>query len=321
MIDYLTLKHTADGMPTWDSLLPVMLQEAAQRQSWQSGALKKATLDQINLPEELRKQVYDNGRNVAMNRASFALSDLRAAGLLSSPKRSVYKITELGKKMAKTYGLDLNKMVVHQLPQYAQHRAKVTGKADQASFDQPMPIIGNALTRRNIAEWFDEQREQTKDELLARMAKINHYRFEELMVHLFAVMGYKGDNGQIMVTKRSKDGGIDGVLSQDPLGVQRVYIQVKHYRPSNIVEQHAIMEFGTAMKIKHASQGVFITTSSFSRGAKETAEKLGIILVDGDQLTDLMLEYHTGINVKRSYELYSLDADFFAQYEELDEQN
>lgn len=319
MIDYSKLKHTADGMPTWDSLLPVMLQEATRRESWKAGALKKATLDLLNLPTELRKQVYDNGRNVAMNRASFALSDLRVAGLLSSPKRSIYEITELGKKMAQTYGLDLNKMVVHQLPQYAQHRAKVTGKADQDETDQQMPIIGTALTRGNIADWFDEQREQTKDELLARMAKINHYRFEGLMVHLFAMMGYKGDNGQIEVTKRSKDGGIDGILSQDPLGVQKVYIQVKHYRPSNIVQQHAIMEFGTAMKIKHASQGVFITTSSFTRGAKEMADQLGIILVDGDQLTDLMIEYRAGVNVKRSYELYSLDADFFAQYDDQDE--
>lgn len=316
MIDYSTLKQTAEGLPTWDSLLPVMLQQATQRKRWKAKELKQATLDQVKMPADLRNLTYDNGRNVAMNRASFALSDLRVAGLLSSPKRSVYEITELGKKMVKTYGLDLNKMVVHQLPQYTKHRAKVTGQVEQADSEQTVPTLSAALTKGNINDWFDEQREQTKDELLARMAKINHYRFEELMVHLFAVMGYKGDNGQIQVTKRSKDGGIDGVLSQDPLGFQKVYIQVKHYRASDIVQQHAIMEFGTAMKIKHASQGVFITTSSFTRGAKEMADQLGIILVDGDQLTDLMIEYRAGINVKHSYDLYSLDADFFAEYEE-----
>lgn len=323
MIDYATLNHTDDGMPTWDSFLPIALQVASTKSSWSSLKLKDQILEQVDLPEELRDQTYENGRNVVTQRVSFALSALKNAGLLESPQRSHYQITKLGRQMLDTYGMRLNKMVVQQLPQFIQHQKQVMSdyeqtKEQQVQQDQPV-VQPQQLSEETVADWFGEQTDQMKARLLEQMSKINHYRFEHLIVSLFEAMGYKGENGKVVVTQRAKDNGIDGILSQDPLGLQKVYIQVKHHSASDVVEQHYILEFNSAMQVHHASRGIFVTTSSFSSGAISNAERLGIVLVDGDQLTDLMLRYRVGVNVQRHFELYNLDPEFFANFEDAEE--
>lgn len=184
--------------------------------------------------------------------------------------------------------------------------------------DQPI-AQPQELSADTVTDWFGKQKDQMKARLLERMSKINHYRFEHLIVSLFEAMGYKGENGKAEVTSRAKDKGIDGILSQDPLGLQKVYIQVKHYSASDVVEQHYIFEFNSAMQVHHASRGIFVTTSSFSSGAISNAERLGIVLVDGDKLTDLMLRYRIGVNVRRHFELYDLDPEFFANFEDEEE--
>lgn len=136
MIDYATLNHTDDGMPTWDSFLPIALQVASTKSSWSSLKLKDQILEQVDLPEELRDQTYENGRNVVTQRVSFALSALKNAGLLESPQRSHYQITKLGRQMLDTYGMRLNKMVVQQLPQFIQHQKQMMSDYEQAKEQQ-----------------------------------------------------------------------------------------------------------------------------------------------------------------------------------------
>ena len=184
--------------------------------------------------------------------------------------------------------------------------------------DQPL-AQPKQFSEETVADWFGKQKDQMKAQLLKRMSTINHYRFEHLIVSLLEAMGYKGENGKAVVTSRAKDKGIDGILSQDPLGLQKVYIQIKHYSASDVVEQRYIFEFNSAMQVYHASRGIFVTTSSFSSGAISSAERLGIVLVDGDKLTDLMLRYRVGVNVRCQFELYDLDPEFFANFEDEDD--
>src|SRR5699024_5795563 len=114
-------------------------------------------------------------------------------------------------------------------------------------------------------------------------------------------MGYSGKNGNVKVTPQSNDGGIDGIINQDPLGTSTVYLQVKRYAEKNVIGRPAIQAFYGALASVNADRGVFITTSSFSKGALEFAKNQGIVLIDGIQLTELMIEYKVGVEPAQEY--------------------
>lgn len=311
MIDYTTLKHSSNGMPTWDAYLGILLNEASKKGVFTAAELKQAAVNQVNLPLSLKNLEYssNSGENVAISRAGWALSDLKIAGLLHSPERNQYQITTLGKKILADYGLSLTRNTVHSLPEYKKHKNSLKKKKNKTA---NVAITKTDLSETQIQEWFDDKKDNIQDELLNCLINMNPYKFEALMVQLLAVMGYKGDEGQSLVTQKSNDGGIDGIINQDPLGLQKVYIQVKRYAPQNTVSRPEITSFSGAIKLRHADRGVFITTSSFTSGAEEAARALNITLVNGDMLTNLMLQYHVGVIIQQQYNTYKLDRDAFS---------
>lgn len=311
MIDYTTLKHSSNGMPTWDAYLGIVLNEASKKEVFTAAELKQAAVNQVNLPLSLKNLEYssNSGENVAINRAGWALSDLKIAGLLHSPERNQYQITTLGKKILADYGLSLTRNTVHSLPEYKKHKNSLKKKKNKTA---NVAITKTDLSETQIQEWFDDKKDNIQDELLNCLINMNPYKFEALMIQLLAVMGYKGDEGQSLVTQKSNDGGIDGIINQDPLGLQKVYIQVKRYAPQNTVSRPEITSFSGAIKLRHADRGVFITTSSFTSGAEEAARALNITLVNGDMLTNLMLQYHVGVIIQQQYNTYKLDRDAFS---------
>ncbi|MDU8979796.1 MAG: restriction endonuclease, partial [Lactobacillus paragasseri] len=115
------------------------------------------------------------------------------------------------------------------------------------------------------------------------------------------------------VIEKSNDGGIDGIINQDPLGLRTVYVQVKRYSEKNIVGSPEINSFFGALRRKQADRGVFITTSSFTNDARDAAKQLNIALVDGEMLTNLMIQYKVGVQIRQNYELYNIDDDFFEE--------
>lgn len=311
MIDYTTLKHSSDGMPTWDAYLGIILNEASKKGVFTAAELKQAAVNQVNLPPSLKNLEYSSNsgeKNVAINRAGWALSDLKIAGLLHSPERNQYQITTLGKKILADYGLSLTRNTVHSLPEYKKHKNSLK-KKKKKNKTANVAITKTDLSETQIQEWFDDKKDNIQDELLNCLINMNPYKFEALMVQLLAVMGYKGDEGQSLVTQKSNDGGIDGIINQDPLGLQKVYIQVKRYAPQNTVSRPEITSFSGAIKLRHADRGVFITTSSFTSGAEEAARALNVTLVNGDMLTNLMLQYHVGVIIQQQYNTYKLDRD------------
>ena len=312
MIDYTTLKHSSNGMPTWDAYLGIVLNEASKKELCTSSELKQAAVNQINLPLSLKNLEYasDSGKkNVAINRAGWALSDLKIAGLLHSPKRNQYQITKLGRKALAEYGLSLTRNTVHSYPKYQEHEQLKQKKA--ATQPENTSLNKSDLSETQIQQWFDSETEKIQDDLLNSLVQMDPYKFERLMVQLLSVMGYKGDEGQALVTQKSNDGGIDGIINQDPLGLQKVYIQVKRYAPQNTVSRPEIAGFSGAIKLRHADRGVFITTSSFTSGAEEAARDLNITLVNGDMLTNLMVQYQVGVTIQQQYNTYKIDRDSF----------
>ena len=246
MIDYTTLKHSSNGMPTWDAYLGIVLNEASKKGVFTAAELKQAAVNQVNLPPSLKNLEYssNSGENVAISRAGWALSDLKIAGLLHSPERNQYQITTLGKKILADYGLSLTRNTVHSLPEYKKHKNSLKKKKNKTA---NVAITKTDLSETQIQEWFDDKKDNIQDELLNCLINMNPYKFEALMVQLLAVMGYKGDEGQSLVTQKSNDGGIDGIINQDPLGLQKVYIQVKRYAPQNTVSRPEITSFSGAI--------------------------------------------------------------------------
>ena len=312
MIDYKTLKHSDNGMPTWDAFLGPILQVANTKEKWIGKDLNNAVLAEINLPKELATLRYSSKYHdlVAYNRSGWALSDLKLSGLLESPERSVYKISELGKKILKEHGLNITRELVHSQPAYVEHQKtlKNKDKFNDVSEEQTFEI-----TEKQISNWFNKQTSDLAEQLLTKLRSTDPYQFEHMMVTLLSNMGYKGTDGQSLVTQKSNDGGIDGIINQDPLGLQTIYVQVKRYAENNIIGSPEIDSFSGALRRKRADRGVFITTSSFTSGARQAAKQLNIALVDGEMLTNLMIQYKVGVQIRQVYELYDIDDDFFKE--------
>lgn len=307
MIDYTTLKHQADGTPTWDAFLGITLKVALEKVTWNKSDLVTRVLDELDLPKKIRNMRYQSKYHdlVMPNRVSFALSDLAISGLLYRPKRGIYKITDRGRKLSQEYGINLTRMVVHSQPDYIRYQAQK--KVDENKKVEDESPVKKEIGMQQVREWFNQQSELVQDNLLDQLLKMDPYKFEKLMVQLLVAMGYKGDDGQALVTQKSGDDGIDGLINQDPLGLQKVCVQVKRYASENSVGQPEITGFSGAIKLRHTDRGVFITTSSFTKKAIKAAKDLNITLVNGEMLTNLMIQYQVGVKQSEQFNLYQLD--------------
>lgn len=318
MTYYVNAKKSKDGQPIWESYLSLMLQVIQDKPEWKSRQLKMATVDRMGLPDDLREKNYGNTKyddNIAENRAGFALSLLKIAGLVDFLGAAKYTANEKGNQFLKQHQGMVTEKAIKQLSAYQAHeqllverKKNKTKLGNEALFEISDNDLPAELEMRNLESQYNES---VANELLERIWQMESYEFEKLVVSLLAAMGYKGDNGQAFVTRRSNDGGIDGVLNQDPLGTQTVYVQAKRYSQQNTVQRPEISSFYGAIAETHSNKGVFMTSSSFSKGALATAKQLGIITIDGVQLTDLMVQYQIGVRLRYQYQLYDVDEDFF----------
>jgi len=163
-----------------------------------------------------------------------------------------------------------------------------------------------------IQQAVDENRAAVESDILDRALGVDPATFERLVLRLLGAMGY-GKSGRIEHSGKSGDGGIDGIISQDPLGLDRVYMQAKRYARDNVVQRPAIQGFVGALFGAQGDRGVFITTSSFSTGARQEAEKVNarIVLIDGDRLAELMVRHGVGVQAESTAVLHRVDEDFF----------
>lgn len=311
MLNYKNLKHSENEMPTWDGFLGPTLQVASMKEHWQIRELEHAVIKAINLPENLVNLRYASKYHdlIAQNRVNFAISDLKISGLLNCPKRGHYEISDLGKQTLAKLGTDITAKYVHSLPMYIDYQNKRRQNKSDDKADNDIQSL--ELTKGQIHNWFDKQKENLSDALLTKLRETDPFVFEQMMIELMTRMGYKGADGKAFVTQKSNDGGIDGILNQDALGLRKIYVQVKRYAEDNTVGRQIISQFHGDLDLQGAGSGVFITTSSFTRSAEEAGKKFNIKLIDGDTLTKLMIEYKVGVQVQDTFELLEIDDDFF----------
>ncbi len=259
-----------------------------------------------HLPEELLKQKTSSGSNVLLDRILWGKSYLKMGKFVSYPKRGIVQITEKGKQVLVKGSLSLHDLQNDQ--DFINHRESVkTEKENDIDID---PIkVENASPQDLIDSGFSTIEKQVKTELLEKLKEIDPYYFEKVILILLKKMGY----GDFVETLKSSDGGIDGIINEDKLGLEKIYTQAKRYN-ENKVREKDIRNFIGAMS-GDTRKGVFITTSTFDDSAIKKAREAhhSIILIDGAKLVDLMHQYNVGIQVKTIYEVKEIDNDFFEE--------
>jgi restriction system protein len=259
-----------------------------------------------DLPLELLNQKTGSGANVLLDRILWGKSYLKMAKLVSYPKRGLVQITEKGKRRLEAGDLTLYDL--QNDPDFIIHRESVkTEKETEVNFD--VIKLENASPQDLIDSGFSTIEAEVKTELLEKLKVIDPYYFEKVILILLKKMGY----GDFIETSKSGDGGIDGIINEDKLGLEKIYTQAKRYNESKVREKD-IRNFIGAMS-GDTSKGVFITTSTFDASAIQKAREAhhSIILINGAKLVDLMHQYNVGIQVKTVYEIKELDNDFFEE--------
>lgn len=277
------------AIPDFQTLMRPLLLALADGQDYPVPAIRKALAVQFGLTEDDLEERLPSGRTrTYVNRVAWALSHLKGASLIDSPTRGVYSITDRGQEIltetAETDRVDLR--VLSAFPEHRQFRS---------------PANEDAATRRALAvDVLERVREQTPD------------FFEQVVLDVLQAIGYGGSRDDAAERLgRGGDGGVDGVIREDKLGLDLIYVQAKRW--ANSVGRPDIQQFVGALNGQRASKGVFITTSAFSREAREYAESVNprIILVDGRQLAELMLDHDVGVTVETTYPIRKIDLDYF----------
>jgi restriction system protein len=257
-----------------------------------------------NLPIDLLNLKTSSGANVLLDRILWAKSYLKMGGFVVYPKRGNVQITEKGKKALKKGVLSLQDL--QNDPDFQIHRETVK-ETKQYNSESNDSLLDSSSPQDLIDSGFSAIEKTTKSELLDKLKGIDPYYFEKVILILLRKMGY----GEFIETAKSGDGGIDGIINEDKLGLEKIYTQAKRYS-ENKVREKDIRNFIGAMS-GDTRKGVFITTSTFDESAisKAKAAHHSIILIDGPKLVDLMHQYNVGVQVKTVYEIKELDNDFF----------
>lgn len=258
-------------------------------------------LTETDLSERLasgKQSIYDN-------RVSWARTYLKKAGLLDVPQRGKIQITQEGKYLL-AQGIPItNEYLIKTYPSFAEFMERKT--KEQAIQESNIPETTPHEMLENI---YHNIQEQLADDLLTEIVNHSPSFFEELVVNLMQAMDY----GEGFVTKSSHDDGIDGVIHEDKLGFNLIYIQAKRWTPHTTIGKPEIQKFaGAMMGPPKIEKGLFITTAKFSQSAKAFAEAQHIILIDGQRLTELMIEYNLGVSVQKTYEIKRIDIDYFME--------
>ncbi|MDU0865386.1 restriction endonuclease [Actinomyces urogenitalis] len=303
----------ADLTPTIDEFRPVVLRVLADGQTRRVRDVCELVADHMGLTAEVRAEMITSGQLRYVNRISWACSALTHAGLLERPSRGNYAITADGRTVDARSLTSYSEQDMLEWPTWRDYQAEL---AARKSDSVPGPVVTESGQIDPIEVMGAAERDfnaQVEAELLANLKSSSPEFFEKAVIDVLWAMGYGGDYGEKQHVGRTGDGGVDGIIRQDALGLSNIYVQAKRYT-TNSVGSGDIRDFMGAMDTRGASQGVFITASTFAPAAKETARNYRhgkIVLIDGLELTSLMLRYGVAVHKTREFALYEIDEDYF----------
>lgn len=277
--------------------------------------MKDALIKHFNLTDEDCSLKTKNGSVFQLDdRIGWSRQWLRRALFIEIPSKGIYRITERGKLYLKN-NTDLRQKDLLQYPEYAEYAHKPIPKNEQSDTKQTYEDLCELTPTEQMDVTFKSINDDLAADLLQKVLEMSPNFFEKLVLDLLLNMGFGSKNKDMaIVTPVSHDNGVDGIIPQDALGLDKIYIQAKRYKDTT-VSKPEIHKFIGALDEQKATKGVFITTSKFTNGAMETANKASkkIVLIDGKTLADYMIEYNVGVSEKKVYEVKKLDSDYFEE--------
>lgn len=303
------------SIPDFQSLmLPVLM--ASSPGEVRISNVVDSIADHLKLTDEEREKLLPSGKQALFtNRVHWAKTYLAKAGLVENTRRGHFAITDRGRSVIKAPPLRLDINFLNKFEEFRNFKEKSTQSAVEDGFHSEPELKAQTGTPDEVMRVAHRQIEASlAQELLDRIMAEPPDFFERLIVSLLIRMGYGGSTANAgRALGRSGDGGVDGVIDQDALGLDRVYVQAKRYANGNNISSGAIRDFFGSLDRHKAAKGLFVTTSSFSSAARETAEFLSkrIVLIDGEQLTALMIRHDVGCRVEDTLHIKKLDEDFF----------
>lgn len=309
-------------IPTYEALMLPVLKLCAQH-GWVMRDLINRIADDLALSDaERAEETPSGGTTTIASRVHWAKTYLKQAGLLEQPKRGVVQISRQGRSFLNTNPTKIDLNDLRNFPEFIEFLARTK--------ERPQHADGGAGIKSHIVEapgsvskTPDDQIEAAsvtltevlRETLLSRILEATPAFFERLIIDLLLAMGYGGSRADAAEQLGGTgDGGVDGVIREDQLGLDRIYLQAKRYQPGNSVGSEAVQAFIGALVGRGAQKGVLITTSTFSKQAVNVANQSGglrIVLIDGAELTRLMINFNVAVRIARTIEVKRIDLDYF----------
>ncbi len=301
------------AIPDFQTLMRPTLELHQDHLDHARAPLRDRLANLFNLSDEERAQLLPSGNQRRFdNRLAWTITHLAQAGLLARPRRGVTRLTERGASVLANHPERVDMGILNQYPEYLAFRGP---RADTPSPKrQPGATEAKDTPEEQIQAAFEEINDALAEELLQKTLACDPDFFEQLIIDVLIAMGYGGSKAQAGERLgRSGDEGIDGVIMEDQLGLDVIYLQAKRWALDRTVGAPEIQRFAGALQGAQASKGVFITTAHFSRQASEYAAKIStrVVLVDGRQLARLMIAHGVGVTVRDTYALKRADEDYF----------
>lgn len=306
------------ALPKFQDFLYPFLKRLENGNDVNSKEMKSFLINHFNLSDEDCALKTKSGKTIQFeDRFGWTRQWLRRALLIMIPQRGTYRITERGKEYLKTHNT-LYESDLLEYPEYAEYAGKNSKNCKIIQTELDNNVDTTKTPTEDLENAYVNIVTDLAADLLQKVLEQSSKKFEHIVLDLLLKMGY-GDSitGAGMVTQLSHDGGIDGIIKEDKLGLDNIYIQAKRYATSNTIGRPTIQQFVGALDGQKASKGVFITTSSYSNEAKAYAQQASkkIVLIDGEALARYMIEYNVGVSVKQSFEIKRIDTDYFDDFD------
>lgn len=312
------------SVPDFQSMMLPFLQLLADGKERMHKEIVAELADRLKLTEDQKTACHEkSGSNILSNNVAWVENYLSKANLVARPRRACFVITEAGKTLLGEKPPAVNiRFLKDKYPIVAEWlKVRVKRKDDNGGDDDPSrDVDADVVTAKPpellLEEVYTAIRNDLAQELLDQIKSASPLFFERVVIDLLTKMGYGGSRSDAAKhLGRSGDGGLDGVINEDKLGLDVLYIQAKRYNDAVTISQ--VRDFAGALLAKKARKGVFVTTSSFPKSAIEYVSQIEpkVILIDGQRLAQLMIEYNVGVTVKDVYEVKRIDSDYFDENE------
>lgn len=303
------------AIPTYEQLMLPLLEVLRNESIYTNKECIDILAEKLNITEEELRELLPSGKKkVFYDRVNWAKTYMKKAGLVEAPRRGTMRITQLGLELLQENPLELKSKDLLRYSSFndfinASNRNQENSAINEVSLNEKTPS-------EEIANAFENLKTSLADEILEKINSCSFEFFEKLVIELLIKMGYGGSREEAgRATKKTGDEGIDGIINEDRLGLDSIYIQAKRWKDT-LVGRPEIQKFSGALDTPGASKGIFITTSTFSKEAREYVKAINtknIVLIDGMQLAQYMIEFNVGVSTEIIYEVKKIDTDYFIE--------